>query len=849
MHYCFSFRSPQESSSKEVERLQALQINMEENRTVLGELLVTHTKLVPHLSQAERTTAQTELKNLQETWTSLERTVERNLHHANVHSHKTSSLLSELSGLQERLDTVVKDLQAKSPPSSQWNCKQAQQLMEANAEVKAAQQQHLHLQQLSEELFLSSRWEMESKELNQGLRNAKDKLDNTEALVSSQTLNCSNPVMENIIVVMRDGLAWARQMESNIEGRRKQVALLPEEVHRQLRDLKKLQSDVMAKQSQLESLVEEVTDLLPQLDQAEEVPMVHASLERLEDLEASTTEKLSKAVKEIESGLQTREKLSEQIADIDAWILAHLQRDASRNADSEFRSPTELDRRLRQIQENLEEAEKQAAVCEALLMKSKDIASELSVTENCQLFDKLTKIQEDIRAISSYEKANKKDLDELMLTVDSSRKSLVTVEKSLKQMLVDLSRHRFPITTESLQALEPFKHMILEHKSQVDFLQPWIPQEKTRELSSVISELHSKMVTLEIKARDHERYLNTRQCVEDLGENIQDQVHQTKEESRDLEERYKVCQTLLVQVPLVKGLCAEAYSKLQAISADLYPSQLSAERQRLKQNEDSLNTWEMTLYNNLSIIEWNLLKQLDLESERKGAKVYLRRTQQELQRVPELEPNEAEIYKEYQRTVSLKKTVESRMRALEVLEQKKGDKQRHRSQDLMDLKEAVLSECDSHMASGFYFPYLSWYVEAVDQLCDCICVFFFQENVSQARESFQRYTCAVREAAQFLRDVEVSLSPPQGSVGLCCERLVETQQALDSLQQQFQIHVEKIQNHVTLHLYLSPLKVEQLQENILSQLLVRMSTLQAKGHIQLEGLSRCWSHSVTVFVC
>ncbi len=80
--------------------------------------------------------------------------------------------------------------------------------------------------------------------------------------------------------------------------------------------------------------------------------------------------------------------------------------------------------------------------------------------------------------------------------------------------------------------------------------------------------------------------------------------------------------------------------------------------------------------------------------------------------------------------------------------------------------------------------------------------------------------------------------PLQGSAGLCCERLEETEHALASLQQHFQKHVEQLQSHAAMHPYLCPQKVEQLQENILSHLLVRMSTLQAKGRIRLECLSR-----------
>lgn len=839
----FSLRSPKQSSSTEAEQLSSLQKSMEEKRAVLRELLVTYTKLSPHLSRSERAATQTELTNLQEKWTDLERDVERTLHHINIYSHEKRTILSEIIQLQESLETVSKDLEAKSPPVTQWNCKKAQQLMEANAEVKSAQQKYLYLQQRSEALFLSSSWPKESKEIKEQLQTVKDKISHTEELVLSQTQNSSNPIMEKIIVVMRDGLAWAKQTESDIEGRRKRVALLPEEVHRQLRDLKKLQSDMMTKQGQLEALVEEVSELLPQLDQAEEVPMVRSCLGSFEELSKSTTEKLVMAVRDIESGLQTREKLSQQIADLDSWVVAYLHNEVSRSADSELRSPTELDRRVRQIQETLTEAEKHAAVCAALLMRFKDLSPELTFTENCQIFEKLTKLQKNIQDISSYETTNRTELDHLIQSVDSSQKNLVVTEKSLRQIMVDLSRHKFPITRESLQTLESFKQMILEHKCQVDLLQPWIPKEKTKGLHSVISDLLSKIAALEMKSCDHEKYVNVRQDVENLKENVQEQVLQTKEDSIELEDRYKVCQTLLIQIPLIKCMCEEARTKLQIISADLYPSQLTTERLKLKQSEESLDTRETMIYNNLSIFEWNLVKELDFESEKKSAQVLLQKIEQELQKLPVLEPNETAINNEFQRIMSLKKTVEWKMRAVELLEQKRESRKGSDFQDLMGLKSVVIKQCDSQMASFivllFIFKYgmllFKYYTHCDSSNYTSVLV---QEDIVQARESLRCYTCKVKKAARFLREIEVSLLPLQGSAGLCSEELQGTQQALEALQQHFQTHVEQLQSQVALHPYLSPQKAEQLQENILSQLLVRMSTLQAKGHVRLERLSR-----------
>lgn len=660
-------------------------------------MFVAFDSLAPRLSQSERVTAQNEIWDLQERWSGLERDIDRTLNQTRLYSVETSNLLSLISNLQTNLETVCKDVEVKYP-DTQWSCRKAKELMVTHAEVKAAQRQYLQLQQLSDLLIMNSCWEKEVKEVQQGLQNVRDQLHHAEALVASSMQRSSNPIMEKIIVVMKDGLTWAKQTECIIKGRQTKVALLPEEVHQQLGDLKKLQSEVTAKQAQLETLVGEVMEVLPQLDQVAEVPVVNSTLDLLQELSKSTTEKLTNAVRQVESGLQTREKLSEQIAELDSWVMAHLLKEATRGADDNF-SPAELGQRSGHIQENLVEAEKQLAICESLLMKINDISTELSITENSKIFNTLTNLKEDIQTIRNYEEANKKDLNDRTQIIALRNEGLVTIEKSLRQMLVDVGRHRYPITKDSIQALEPLKHMVLEHKSQIDLLQPWVPQENAKELYSVVSEILGKMAALEINSRDHESYLSMRQCVEDLRENIQEQLHQSEQDSMDREERYKLYQTLILKIPLIKSLCEETQKKLQMISANLFPSQLNAEQQRLKLHEESLETMEITLNNNLSIIEKDALQLLDLDSEEKATLAFLQRTQKELERTPVLEPDEAAVQKEYQKIMTLKVMIKSRMRALEFLQKGKRPRLEGEFQNLMDLKNKVISECDLQMVS------------------------------------------------------------------------------------------------------------------------------------------------------
>lgn len=657
-------------------------------------MLLIYKKLYILFTRSERAAAQNDLKNLQNQWRVVEKSVERSLHHKNTLSYETNSIKTEISDLMGQLESISKDLEAKMETDKEWNCKEAQKLMVLNAELNAAHQKFHHLNRLSDELLTNSRWEHGTKEIKEGIQRVKAKLRQTEELSSSKTKTSTNPIVEKILAVMRDGFAWARKTETDIEGRRKRVALLPEEVHRQLRDLKKLQSEVMNKESQLEALAEEVAELLPQLDESEEVPMVDESLKSLDELSKSTTEKLVSAIREIESALQTREKLSQQIADLDSWIMSHLNKEALSSSDFKLTTP-ELKRKSRQIQDTQAEAEKQATICEALLSKSKEIAPELSITENCLLFDRLTNLQDDIQDVIEREKMNKKDVEECIQMVESSKQNVIPVEKSLRQMLVDLNRTKFPITNKSIQAWQPLKNTISEHKSQVELWEQWIPQEKTRELQALISEWENKMAVLESKATDHEMYLNLRTFLEELKENVKVQVQQEREETRELE-KYKMCQSLLVQFPSINELCQELRAKLQIISMDLYPSQLNAERQRLKQIEESLSTMEISLNNNLSITERSLMKDMDLETEEKASNAFLKKTQSELNKAAVIKPTEADVNKEYQRIVTLRKTVELRMRAWEVIRQK-GNRQEVGPLDLTELKKEVLRECDAQL--------------------------------------------------------------------------------------------------------------------------------------------------------
>ena len=107
-----------------------------------------------------------------------------------------------------------------------------------------------------------------------------------------------------------------------------------------------------------------------------------------------------------------------------------------------------------------------------------------------------------------------------------------------------------------------------------------------------------------------------------------------------------------------------------------------------------------------------------------------------------------------------------------------------------------------------------------------------------AKESLRSYTQGVRAAVLLLLEAEASLLPVHNPEGGCSSRLGGLQQTLASLEQRYQAHMDQIQGLVPRHPHLLPQKVERLHQDVLSGLLVRMTTIRAQAVVRTQELTR-----------
>uniref|UniRef100_A0A3B4E6Y7 Lysine-specific demethylase-like domain-containing protein n=1 Tax=Pygocentrus nattereri TaxID=42514 RepID=A0A3B4E6Y7_PYGNA len=154
--------------------------------------------------------------------------------------------------------------------------------------------------------------------------------------------------------------------------------------------------------------------------------------------------------------------------------------------------------------------------------------------------------------------------------------------------------------------------------------------------------------------------------------------------------------TLQAELPLLKMFCQEAADQLEAISADLYPSQLSSERQKIRSIIKSLAAWEHLISNEVKVLEHSLVEDLSNPMELTALTKLFVKSEEQLKQNNGLEPHDQCITNELRKCWTLERTVESALRMLEAC---KDHPPTEDYRKITDTGRKFLKECKMHMVN------------------------------------------------------------------------------------------------------------------------------------------------------
>ncbi|XP_045916269.1 nesprin-2 isoform X3 [Micropterus dolomieu] len=788
------------SSALQADKLHALLQTMVQKKDMIEELLQLSSQLSIHLSKAESSGALlAQLEDIQEEWRLLEGSIKRALQHASSSATQSSLLIKEAEHLKAKLESL------QTTNFQSHDCKSALEFFCLTTDLKLYKQLYLHLQSQSDALVHFSLGQKEKDEIKRCLQELGSLLNVTKSKHDTSLYSCGSISSAKINKQLQDLIMWAKEAENHITIV-KRLALFPEEARIQIVEMKKFQTDIWYRRSKMQEEVEQMKYLASDMEKEESDQV----LKTVENMYEAIADSLDHVLGTMKKNLQERETLLYQLASMDAWLAeTHAKRDPYTHVDNISKADIrKLESELKNHKLVTAEIESHLKLVEAMAESCREIAVGLSPGESRYLVNRLSGLWTELDGLLAHEKATSWELEELIHEQTSLDEELSTIQASLQQISTDLKEQRFPLTQETFSTIAHLKHMLMEHQCQVQELQH-CQEAKRSSLLCTIGELQDQCKTLTINIFEQVKYLHLRRQIEESCDIAKKQTQRAKDKTISVGQRFRLCQTLLVDLPLVKTQCQEAADQLEAIAQDLYPSELNSERQKIQSTVETLVSLECSVTDDIKNLEAKLLLGLCFSSELPALIELFQRTKVELEGAEQVNPDEKAIDIALRRYWVIWRNMESGMRVLEGLGRKEEINLKN-YKELYSLRDTTMQECSLRM-----------------------------ESLSQARESLKDYQWAAQVAIGFLHNAEATfLSAPGGFLD-CTEEQRQTQQALDALEDGFQVHICHLADVVPHQTLLSCPETEQLHISILSQLLVGRAILEAQAKLRLETLQRC----------
>ncbi|XP_027896962.1 nesprin-2a isoform X6 [Xiphophorus couchianus] len=781
------------SSSLQEEKLNALLQTMEQKKSMMEDLLCLSSQLSVHLSDAESSgVLVAQLGDIQEEWRLLKGSIKRAHQQASNSASQSKLVLKEAAELKAKLEVLLK---------SEIHNISCLDLACLTTELKVCNQLLLHLQSQAGALICFSLGPKEKAAIEEKIQDLKCLLHVTKEKLNSLPEICGSGSTSKINKQLQDLINLTKQAENHVFIGKK-LSVFPEQAHLQIDEMRKFHMETLSRRSKIKMQDGELKSKATEIENQELIKTV--------ELYETVADRLGRVLEAMKKGLDEREKVMCEFGRLDDWVAeTYVKRETRINVENVSKADlSKLEMELKSHQLAAVELETQLRLVDALSESCTKLAVELSPTESRYLGNRLSGLSAELDGLLAHEKATCWELEELIHERTSSNEELATIQANLEKTSADLEKQKFPFTKETLLVITQLEHKLMEHQWEVQELQHCQEDQRNSVLCS-IGELQDQCKALRINTVEQKRYVHHRGQIEESMEIAKTQLQEAKNQSVSAAERFRLSQTLLVELAMVNTQCQETADQLEVIAPELELSELKAEKKKLHDMVEMLICWEQSATDQIKNLEAELLPGLQFKFELPALMDLLQRANRQLEETRRVKPDKKATDDAVIQCWVIRRNVESGMRVLEGLAQRDNVSLEDYN-ELYSLRDAVMQQSHSWMVS-----------------------------LSQARESLKDYQWAAQGAINFLHNAEATFMSAPGSFSDCTQEQRQTQQALEALENGFQAHINHLMERVPQERCLSQPDTELLHINVLSQLLVGRAVLEAQAKLRMERLQRC----------
>lgn len=429
----FPHRTDAESSSQHLEALRKLGVTLEEQKGALEDLKEQKHKVIQNLNLDDKELVKEQISHFEQRWSQMQNLIESKIHDSVVTLEDMSQVearLKEARDWAEEQQPALSEAMKMSPPPelaqsflfdhlSICSELEAKQLLLAQAMTDA-------------DRVLARLGLRERQHLLQLISDTQSEVESLSVKVVQRRKHLSKAFTERtqFLMAVSQSISWVQQNEKKTQAE-DYIALLPDDLVKQVRICRNIQSSLKAYQSELTSLWSQGRDLMRDASE-EERNEILTKLQELQNIFDKTLHRCGQKLQELEKVLVSRKYFKNDLEKICQWIK---QADIVTFPEINLMvGDAELEAQLLKYQLIVEQAIEYENLLLIVQRAGQEILPTLNEVDHCYLDEKLNTLPQQYNNILALAKEKQEKIQQTILTRNEYVSFIDVTHKALKEL-------------------------------------------------------------------------------------------------------------------------------------------------------------------------------------------------------------------------------------------------------------------------------------------------------------------------------------------------------------------------------------------------------------------------------
>ncbi|KAJ8270593.1 hypothetical protein GJAV_G00116870 [Gymnothorax javanicus] len=811
-------RTDTESSSEHLEALRKLAAVLEEQRGTLDDLRDHRQKVLPRLNLDDKELVKEQVLHFEQRWAQLESLMQKKIQDSVLTLEDMSQVESRLREAREWAEEqqpALSEAMKMSPPPelaqsflfdhlSICSELEAKQLLLAQAVADADRVlAHLGLN--------------ERQRLQQLISDTQAEVESLGAKVVQRRKYLSKAFTERtqFLLAVGQAIAWVQQSERKALAEER-VALLPDDLGKQVRTCRNIQSSLRAYQSELTSLWSQGRDLMKDATEDEKAELL-AKLQELQSIFEAVLQRCTQRVQELEKALVSRKYFKVDLDKTCQWLK---QADIITFPEINLMNgDAELSLQLAKYQQILEQATEYENLLLIVQRAGQEILPTLNEVDHCYLDEKLNALPQQYNNILVLAKEKSEKIQQVILGRGEYASFIEVTHKALKELEEQfniLGKQPVRLRTEEVVNLQEEYKSLLADLSNLGLAvselnqkkeafrstgQPWRPEEMVHLVS-----LYNGLKRLIEQKVEH--LGDTLESFEDhkaMASQLDSELKATKEqlvkvnaETQSAEERLKNYHSLAGTLQSASSRLKRLVEQMESLAPHVDQAAHQASRQQVNLWQEELQSLQASVGELIVECENRFVQSKDFETEVRRTLDWLQQVRDELGIAVVLDVKVEKVQEEMRKQQIVQEEVQSRLRIVAALSSREKQKYTNANELVPEHVDTSLEEMAKLQAD-------------VQQALSAK-----QITLEQALVLCQNYHTRMQSACEWLEDAVAFLQ--QASLGVDVENYEEhlrQQGDILSTEEDFLCHLRELEAlPPQLESLVNPTAKEQLRQSV-----------------------------------